>query len=105
MDICVFFWVLGIILLIVEYWFLTHLYKEAGSYSKGYHYERIGFKVLHLLLLVVLNIIPVVNVIGFILILCIPMVEEDIYFNLIPPDKEGEETKISKLDKLLNKKL
>ena len=59
---------------------------------------------LHLLLLVVLNIIPIANAIGFMVILLVPVVEDDIYFKLIPPGEE-KETKISKLDKLLNKEL
>jgi len=55
-------------------------------------------------LLVILNAMPIANVIGFIMILCIPAIEEDIYFKLIPPGEE-KETKMSKLDKLLNKEL
>lgn len=38
------------------------------------------------------------------IILFIPTIEDDIYFKLIPPGEE-KETKISKLDKLLNKEL
>lgn len=41
---------------------------------------------------------------GFVIILLIPTIEDDIYFKLIPPGEE-KETKISKLDKLLNKEL
>jgi len=104
MSLCAFFWVLGIIFLFIEWWFLTHLYEHVGSFSRGYSYEKKSFKVLHLIMLVILNAIPIANVIGFILLLCIPFVEEDIYFKLVPPDEE-KETKISKLDKLLNKEL
>lgn len=104
MGFCTVFWVLGIIFFFIEWWFLTHLYDRSGCYSMGYTWQKVPFKVLHLLLLVVLNIIPIANVIGFIMILLIPAVEEDTYFKLIPPGEE-EETKISKLDKLLNKEL
>ena len=98
------FWVLGIIFLFIEWWFLTHLYKQVGSYSRGYSWEKESFKVVHLLLLVVLNVMPIANVVGFIIILLVPAVDDDTYFKLIPPEGE-EKTKISKLDKLLNKEL
>lgn len=104
MDFCAVFWVFGIIFLLIEWWFLTHLYKKSGTFSMGYTWEKNSFKVLHLLLLVVLNVIPIVNVIGFIIILLFPAVEDDIYFKLAPPGEE-KETKMSKLDKLLNKEL
>lgn len=105
MSLCIFFWVLGIIFFFIEWWFLTHLYEQVWSFSRGYSYEKKSFKVLHLILLVILNAIPIVNVIGFILLLAIPMVEEDIYFKLVPPGKKKETKKISKLDKWLNKSL
>lgn len=104
MGLCIVFWVLGIIFLLIEWWFLTHLYELSGSFSMGYTYKKMSFKVLHLLLLVLLNIIPILNTIGFMMILLIPAIEDDIYFKLIPPGEE-KETKISKLDKLLNKEL
>lgn len=104
MDFCAVSWVLGIIFLLVEWWFLTHLYKKSGTFSMGYTWRKNSFKVFHLLLLVVLNIIPIANVVGFMMILLIPVMEEDTYFYLTPPD-DKEKTKISKLDKLLNKEL
>ena len=104
MSLCAFFWVLGIIFLFIEWWFLTHLYEHVGSFSRGYDWEKRPFKVIHLILLVILNAIPIVNAIGFFLILGIPVIEEDIYFKLVPPGEE-KETKMSKLDKLLNKEL
>lgn len=104
MGFCTFFWVLGIIFLFIEYWFLTHLYQVDGYLYKEDSWEKIPFKVLHLILLIILNVIPVANVIGFISILLIPAVDDDKYFRLVPPKKE-DKTKMSKLDKLLNKKL
>lgn len=104
MGLCAFFWVLGIIFLFIEWWFLTHLYEHVGSFSRGYDWEKKSFKVIHLILLVILNAIPTANLIGFFLILAIPAIEEDIYFKLVPPGEE-KETKMSKLDKLLNKEL
>lgn len=38
------------------------------------------------------------------IILLAPVMNDDVYFKLIPPGEE-KETKISKLDKLLNKEL
>lgn len=98
------FWVLGIIFLFIEWWFLTRLYRQEESFSRGYSWEKESFKVVHLLLLVVLNVIPIANAIGFIIILLVPAVDDDTYFKLIPPEGE-EKTKIFKLDKLLNKEL
>lgn len=105
MSFCTPFWVLGIIFLLIEWWFLTHLYECVGSFSRGYSYEKKSFKVFHLILLVILNAIPIANVVGVIMLLCIPVIEDDIYFKLIPPGEEKETKKISKLDKLLNKEL
>lgn len=103
MSFWIVFWVLGIIFFFIEWWFLTHLCEQVGSYSRGYSWERKSFKVIHLILLVILNVIPIANVVGFVMILCIPVIEEDTYFKLIPPGKD--EDTISKLDKLLNKEL
>lgn len=99
------FWVLGIIFFFIEWWFLTHLYEHVGSYSRGYSWEKKSFRVFHLILLAILNAIPTANVLGVLMLLCIPVIEEDIYFKLVPPGEEEETKKISKLDKLLNKEL
>lgn len=95
------FMMLGIIFLIIEYWYLSHLYKRDCYFSRGYSYEKIPFKRFHVVLLVLLNIIPLANVIGFICILLIPAVETDITLKIVPPNEE--DAKPSKLDKWLNK--
>ena len=95
------FMILGIIFLIIEYWYLSHLYKRYGYFSRGYHYEKIPFKRFHVVLLVLLNIVPLANVIGFVRILLTPVVETDIKLKIVPPDEE--DAKPSKLDKWLNK--
>lgn len=97
------FWVLGIIFLLIEYWYLSHLYKLDGSFSRGYSYEKIPFKRFHLILLVLLNMVPLVNAIGFIVILLIPAVEYNIKLKIVSPNEEDK--KVSKLDKWLNKTL
>ena len=100
---CLIFWVLGIIFLLIEYWYLSHLYKRDVSFSRGDSYEKIPFKRFHLILLVLLNMVPLANVIGFILILLIPAVEYDIKLKIVSPNEDDNQS--SKFDKWLNKTL
>lgn len=97
------FWVLGIIFLFIEYWYLSHLYKKDGSFSRGDSYEKIPFKRFHLILLVLLNMVPLANMIGFVIILLIPAVETDIKLKIVSPDEDDNQS--SKFDKWLNKTL
>jgi hypothetical protein len=103
MDFLFTFWVLGIIFLLVEKWYLAHLYTQESYFSSGYTYEKIGFKRFHLVLLVFLNMIPIANAIGIFLILLIPAVETNIKLKLVSPNEEDKEP--SKLDEWLNKTL
>lgn len=102
-DPIVVLWVLGILFLFIESWYLSHLYKEDRYFNRKDSYEKIPFKRLHLILLVLLNMVPIANVIGLIVILLIPAVETDIKLKIISPNEEDD--KPSKLDKWLNKSI
>ena len=96
-------WILGILFLFIESWYLSHLYKEDRYFNRKDSYEKIPFKRFHLILLVLLNMIPIANVIGLIIILLIPAVEPDIKLKIISPNEENN--KPSKLDQWLNKSI
>lgn len=102
-DPLIILWVLGILFLFIEYWYLSHLYKKDGSFSRGYSWKKLPFKRFHLILLVLLNMIPLASTIGVVCILLIPAVETDIELKIIPPNEEDR--KPSKLDNWLNKTL
>lgn len=102
-DSLIILWVLGILFLFIESWYLSHLYKEDRYFHREDSYEKISFKRFHLILLVLLNMVPIANIMGFISILLIPAVEADIKLKIISPNEEDK--KPSKLDQWLNKSI
>ena len=69
------------------------------------HWEKYEFKNMHLLLLIVLNIIPILNIIGAMIYFITMYVDSYRYIYLMLPEDTEEEVEPSKLDKWLNKSI
>ena len=93
---------IGIILFLVEVWCAKHTWVEPSWRGDEDGWKKYGFKNVHLILLLIMNVLPVVNLIGAIVFFVAMYVESDRHLRLIPPDGV-KNVKPSKLDKWLNK--
>lgn len=97
--------IIGIILFPVEFWCAKHTWispRQYVMYDKN-HWEKYEFKNMHLLLLLLLNIIPILNIIGAIIYFIVMYADSYNYIYLMPPEDTEEDVVPSKLDKWLNK--
>ena len=100
--------ILGLIFLLLEYWCMKHTYTYYRSgFRSEERVEKYETRVINLVGLILVNIIPIVNIVYFIgfWIIMYDTSECDYIrdIKLVPPKELQEEVKMSKLDKLLNK--
>lgn len=103
-------YLLSIIFLLLEWWAMKHTYVyRRSTFGQYAGWEKYDMRVINLVGLVIVNIIPIVNVIYFIAFWPImydnSCCDYENELRLTPPEALKDEVKQSKLDKLLNKKL
>ena len=95
------FFILGILLFVSELWCVKHTWVH----QRYDQWEKYDFKIFHALLLLVMNIIPIVNIIGAIIYFIAMYADNDNYIRLMPPEGAEEGINPSNFDKWLNKSI